>query len=230
MSGLPGLDHRAIDTLSAAWDPRGDGHELWSDIRRLVCRFGSAPAGLERTLAWHHLVMAVGNFKRQGGYRLRPASLDPLDSPGNIPGVFAVPGTSLDLEVENPQSWLTLNKQLPGAAAATVTTLLAALWPARHFIYDVRVHRAANALRLGTLTTTDDVVAQGTGRAKPTLGRYALLRTWLIDAADCLGRDLVSVERALYEADQRVGRPSPTGRTWIRYAEELRHVVRKVAS
>ena len=27
---------------------------------------------------------------------------------------------------------------LSGAATATVTTLLAALWPARHFIYDVR--------------------------------------------------------------------------------------------
>lgn len=45
---LPGLDRRAVDTLSAAWDRRGSGQELWSDIRWLVVRFGRRP-GRART-------------------------------------------------------------------------------------------------------------------------------------------------------------------------------------
>lgn len=51
-----------------------------------------------------------------------------------------------------------LSGSLPGAGVATTTTILAALWPNQHFIFDWRVHAAANALRIEAgLGATSDV-------------------------------------------------------------------------
>lgn len=66
---------------------------LWGDVALLADRYWSAPAD-GKVAAWHHLVLAVGNFKRDAGRRLRPAAL-----PGSFavdavtrPGDFVVPG------------------------------------------------------------------------------------------------------------------------------------------
>ena len=80
----PGLGGPQIDGLSAAWGSRGGGQESWDGIRRLVGRFISSADGTDREIAWHHLVMAVGNFERQGGTRIHvrlPDEVEPGDAP-----------------------------------------------------------------------------------------------------------------------------------------------------
>ncbi|MGZ7023302.1 MAG: hypothetical protein ACXVJ3_18870, partial [Ilumatobacteraceae bacterium] len=117
---LPGLDCVAIDRLSMGWSDGG----LWHDIEWLAGRFWSAD-GRNRTIAWHHLVLAVGNFKRQPGRRLRPALDAQLDyNPPPAPANFDVPGTDpiVNVVVGDPETWDALSEALPGSGVATTTT------------------------------------------------------------------------------------------------------------
>lgn len=220
---LPLLDVPRVVALATSFGSAG--RELWEDIRRLSVRFDTARGTLERNVAWHHLVMSVGNFKRQGGYRLQPVALDDLPM-GVAADRFAVPGVEgLILDVENPASWSALNSAMRGFASATTTTLLAALWADRHFVYDRRVHKAANGIRLASdsgLATTHDVTRDGRGPAEPTMSTYEVVRSWVRACGDELGLDIVAVERALYVLDQRVGKPPMTGRSWGEYSDTLR--------
>jgi hypothetical protein len=49
-----------IASLSAGWDDGG----LWEDVLGLAALVWEKEPD-ERRLEWHHLVLAVGNFKRQ---------------------------------------------------------------------------------------------------------------------------------------------------------------------
>src|SRR5687767_696391 len=96
--------------------------------------------------------MAVGNFKREGGRRLHPALLAaglPLASKRR-PSQFDMPGLApqVKVSVEDRGSWCLLSDMLPGVGVAATTTLLASLWPDRHFVFDRRVCAAANGLRV----------------------------------------------------------------------------------
>jgi len=107
-------------------------------------------------MTWHHLVMSVGNFKRQGGsisLLELPSSLEPTGLDGDpleecnvlvrsrISGVTS----AIRLSADDPMTWRLLD-QVDGLAVATSTTLLSALWPGRHFVIDVRDLNAAIAL------------------------------------------------------------------------------------
>lgn len=144
---LPGLTRTAVEHIAGEWDDGG----LWDDIQMLAGRFYDARDDATRLICWHHLVLAVGNFKRQPGRRLRPTPLARLsgnqliDRANNI----TLPGANAQqICAENPRSWEFLMSVLPGARVATTTTLLAALWPDRHIVFDRRVYWAANALRI----------------------------------------------------------------------------------
>ena len=214
---LPGLTGPGIAALAASWADGG----LWNDIQLLADRFFDASEA-EKPFRWHHLVMAVGNFKRQGNRRLRPnlLALPPHSSEHPTrPSTFVVPSGGT-LAEEDPASWAALMHGLTGAAVPTTTTLLAALWPDSHFVYDWRVHQAANGLRAAaSLPTTADVTAAGSTAGMNTLDHYGIVRGWLLQAASDSGESLPDVERALYRLSQKV--KSVPGRTWTDYGARL---------
>lgn len=235
MSGgdsLPGLEASAISGLFETWSDGG----LWADVNWLADRFWASEKD-DRLVAWHHLVMAVGNFKRQRGRRLQPPLLAPrLDvQPRRLSGAFVLPESEpvVVIEVDDPASWSLLEKRLPGAAVATVTTLLAALWPERHFVFDWRVRAAANGLRvLSGLETTAGVEPEGSKSPKLTLDDYCIVRDWILDAAERTGEPLVAIERALYRLSQKASKAKrkaegrgKAAQTWSEYADEIASVV-----
>lgn len=71
------MDAERIRQLAATWCDGG----LWDDIEWLSQRVWEAGDDDERRLRWHHLVMPAGNFKRQGGRRLKPEPLTSGPSP-----------------------------------------------------------------------------------------------------------------------------------------------------
>lgn len=192
------------------------------DIEWLSERFWST-TGDEHVVAWHHLVLAVGNFKRQSGRRLRPAHLAHLSGSLRLerPSTFDVPGTepAATVAAEGSAGWRRLSKELPGAAEATTTTLLAALWPDHHLIFDWRVRAAANALRIrAELPPTSGVNADARDAPPLTFDDYELVREWALGAAASTGERLPSVERALYRLSQLI--PAADARTWFGYAKQ----------
>src|SRR5260370_39984236 len=58
-----------VTRLAANWVLTGHWRQAWSDIERLAQRFLECDPdeNAMATLAWHHLLLAVGNFKRRGG-------------------------------------------------------------------------------------------------------------------------------------------------------------------
>ena len=207
-----------------------NGEDLWADVRGLAAKFGeSVPGTPGWSASWHHLLLAVGNFKRQGGTRLYPPQLSGLPTT-SVPNEVIIPARpgAADLVCDGPgavESWQRLMDGTEGLATATTTTLLAALWPAHHFVFDVRVRNAANGLRLlANQAPMDGVVAVSHRSPPTTLLRYEQVREWVLATASHLDVSVTHVERALYIADIDTGRVA--GRSWTAYAAELAKVVR----
>jgi hypothetical protein len=206
--------------LSTRWDDGG----LWDDIQVLAGRFWNAKDDKTRLLCWHHLVLAVGNFKRQPGRRLRPSALASLDDYRKFARSEAtvIPGVKNTQRIcaDDSRSWQSLMDVLPGARTATTTTLLAALWPEKHVVFDRRVHWAANALRIcSKLCPTLGIEPRSSSWQEITLGDYVVIRDWLLATAEQLRVPPNAIERALYLLDSRV--PSSEGETWSHYAERI---------
>lgn len=127
----------------------------------------------------------------------------------------------MELRPEDKATWETLEAEMKGAAVATITTLLAALWPERHFVFDRRVFNAANALRItgGLKGTTGMDPSSRNPIPERTLCDYAEVRTWALDSCPELGAPVVSVERALYQLAKKV--QGIRGRTWEDYAIQV---------
>jgi len=217
-----------IDALSAQFLPAGA--ELWDDIRYLAGQFtAAAPGSNDWIVTWHHLVLAIGNFKRQGGTRLFPAPL-PRSTAPPTPGQVVVPGrgsgreASFKLDVAARATWQQLQTATAGLGTATTTTLLAALWPEGHFIFDGRVLNAANGLRIaeGDLPMAGVDLASHLTPAS-TLDHYIEVHAWVSATAQLVGRQLQDVERALYIAGIAAG--TVPGRTWFDYAAAVRKIV-----
>jgi hypothetical protein len=210
-SALPGLTPARANDLAISWNDGG----IWEDVLWLARRCWLVESEVPLSLRWHHLVLAVGNFKRQGGRRLRPSSIsgNPLP-PVSRSQLFTMPcGRKIHREEED--SWRVLEARLPGAALATTTTLLAALWPSDHFVFDWRVEAAANALRINAnLKPTRWALSELSGgkRPSPDFSDYSEVRSWLRTVK---GTQLVTLERALYRLSQQV--PTVKGRGWTEY-------------
>jgi hypothetical protein len=213
---LPQLDDRTVQRLADRWNDTG----LWNDVLRLADHFWSCPDGDHAT--WHHLLLSVGNFKRQGGARLQIRMPD-----NDLAGVdrrdrFWVPGleSPVELAVEDYCSWNELAVHISGLGVATTTTLLAALWPGRHVIFDQRVHWAVTGLRAAAgLPTEPPIEPRSSTALKRTFFSYRKARGWIFDTAEATGKDPVVVERALYELARAVS--SVKGRTWFEYGKVL---------
>jgi len=218
---LPGLDTTAVARLGGAWNDDG----LWDDVEHLAASvFAKADDPDRMRWLWHHLVLAVGNFKRQRGRRLYAAPLGQRRAAHPRPPSLAVPvadGT-LPLNCLRAETWVHLQHTLRGAGAATVATLLAALWPEEHVVIDWRVHAAANALRIcADLPTTPAVDPTNTGGVAVTIDEYAVARVWIVEQGRQLGKAPNQVERALYRLSMSKTVPKLNRgetRTWADYA------------
>jgi hypothetical protein len=97
-----------------------------------------------------HMRLSGIYFRNSGSSVLRLAAGEGpihLSAAGHKDGV-AVP----DEQVRSRPTWC---DELTDAAVATTTTLLAALWPERHFVFDRRIFAAVNGLRIaGGLSPT----------------------------------------------------------------------------
>jgi hypothetical protein len=120
---------------------------LWQDVQAAADRVHLS-RGADRSWAWHHLLLAVANFKAESP--VFPARLPPVPAAaelvrGDILEV-PVPGGLLSLGVEDPATWRKLSERMRGIAVPRATTVLSALWPGRHVIVDWRALSAAAAL------------------------------------------------------------------------------------
>jgi len=212
-SELPGLTPARAAALEGTWNDGG----LWDDVMwlsRQCWREGSAD---QSAMRWHHFVLAVGNFKRQAG-RMRPSSISDLpDCEAKPRDEFLTP-SGLVLQRDSEDSWRELSDGFPGVALATTTTLLSALWPEDHFIFDWRVQVAADGIRFHagmppTPKTQRELDTRK--RHRPGFEDYMMVRTWLKTVA-C---PLRTSERALYRLSQKVG--TVRGRSWSDYGKDI---------
>ncbi|CAN5881785.1 hypothetical protein BH24ACT15_BH24ACT15_05340 [soil metagenome] len=197
--------------------------KLWRDIELLAGEFWrSQPDNQLR--AWHHLLMAVGNFKRPGGTIIRIPTLE-----GTLPqDVEArpevdIPGPSDRLSVNEPETWSGLEDNTRGLGVATTTTLLSALWPGHHVVIDQRALRAAIARSVNEWQPSFPLQDTDKRVDWPCYGWYRpkLLHT---AKAECCAP--VEVERALFMLDRKVPRKREGTRSWGKYAEDIDGILR----
>jgi hypothetical protein len=216
-----GVPAERIRRLADSWSDGG----LWDDIVFLALRTWEAGDDDERRMRWHHLVMAVGNFKRQSGRRLQPAPIAPTRHrvlAGSWDQIRLPDG--LLVACDEPASWARLEKSLPGAATATTTTLLAALWPGSHHILDWRVLAAVAGLDAAATGRPSLALATpgSRGHLEPTMERYRDIREVLIGLAGEARIPVQSIERALYLMSRGV---RGKGMTWAQYGQALARVL-----
>jgi hypothetical protein len=215
-----GVPAERIRALGGTWDDGG----LWDDILWLALLARAASDDRERRMRWHHLVMAVGNFKRQSGRRLRPPYISPADDFTSAARADHFNGPDdLTVSRDDADSWQRLEDSLPGAATATTTTLLAALWPDSHLILDWRVLATVAGLGLvvGGENNLDLVTPGGREPLLPALDLYSRVRTLLIVKSTGAGVPLRTSERALYLISKAI---NGRGTTWAEYGDRLGEV------
>jgi hypothetical protein len=138
-----------VEMLAAKWGGPGSRRgRAWADIDVLARTFLTCDPSETQSavLAWHHLLLAVGNFKRRGGLIMPPSLVGEVES--ERPDHFRIhtSGTAtLALKSDDQPTWRKLT-QVEGVGVPTATTLLSALWPGSHVIIDKRAMRAAIGL------------------------------------------------------------------------------------
>ncbi len=210
-----------VDAWTLRWD--------WDDISKDMLWLGRhfwvtlVHSPDEAPIVWHHLVLAVGNFKRQTpirGIRIGGSDIKATPQPS-----FTAPGLDLTVSKEDSESWKSLEDAVRGIGVPTTSTLLSALWPDFHVVIDRFAFRSAVALR----ASIGGISRQGRkGEVRPedtkplgdevTWLDYDDYRRWVVCTAAAIGRSPVMVERLLYLL--RVD--DLPGRTWAHYGEDLR--------
>jgi len=218
---LPGFTASRARSLAAEWDDDG----LWDDVAWLGGQVWAANDEADRAVRWHHLVVAAGNFKRPRARWLHPDRLAGIS--GQHPRIADSIDTPAGLRVgrDDPASWESLRSSLVGADVSTTASLLAALWPRDHFVFDWRVRNAASGLRVAAGLEPCPAVtpAIAGGEASPLdFTDYTLVRTWL----DALELPLVVSQRALYCLSKKAG--SDLSRPWSQYAQVLLSILENV--
>jgi hypothetical protein len=227
--GLP-LDVPQVETLAKAWDRTGVGAELWDDTVALGTRLLQAQEDdiHQKLRAWHHLLMAVGNFKRQGGTRI-VTSLLPMGQVHDKPPVFtdrvlAVKpfGEPFELVRDDSVTWARLC-DIPGVRVATASTVLSAIWPGFHAIMDRYAFAAALGLAAATDMDVEPFLQQGfsaedQGVLQPRIEDYPWYRSCVLATA-VESVEPTQVERALYVLGQRAVKAP--GMSWKDYGSAL---------
>jgi hypothetical protein len=208
-----------VQRLAALWGKpagesrvsRNDWLRAWRNIGVLASRLFDTldPQGRCDPETFHHLLLAVGNFKRQAGdIHLR---VDFADLAAERRGESLVlPGDLGRLDRDGVASWQRLD-QIPGLGIPTASCLLAALWPDSHAIMDIYDRRALVGVQVGRHSHND---------RRLDVARVPSHEWWFYDwfrrtvtltaqTADC---EPVSVERALYILGARTA--SELGDKW----------------
>lgn len=211
LKDLP-IDRSVVAKLGVKWSDGG----LWDDILSISNQLWEAGEA-NRLARWHHLLMAVGNFKRQAGRRIHPPRLSDAVSVRPASGrTLQIPGSTRELHRDDPDTWVTL-LGVRGMGTATTTTLLAALWPEDHHVLDWRVLNMACVLTLDTPNDLGFVRREDSSGIKPDLvAHYPLVRELLRSFAQANDLALVTVERGLYNLSRTV--KTEKGRSWAEYS------------
>jgi hypothetical protein len=189
---------------------------------------------------WHHLVMSVGNFKRQAPISLLRATVEAsievneLSRPESCKIViidYEGKEMHVTLHREQPETWSKL-EGVRGLQTATITTLLSAIWPGEHIVLDIRDLKAAYGLCLDKPVEQGFISLSKNRDPLRTLKEYVWLRNEvksLCTSSEFIAESIsvVEVERALYRLDQlqsdfrkenkQLGREI----TWVMYAAQL---------
>jgi len=182
-------------SFSRTWDIE------WQNIRYLAQELGSrSPGSIDRRI-WHHLLMSVGNYKRQAGnitlyYKLGEPDTSAIDDAITIP----VGNASVEVHKTDASTWSKLAEIKGLGGIPTGSTLLAALWPKEHFICDRRVLRAAIGLGPGSLWADDQLIHRELPEWDWEVYRWVWESLHLM-VGDDLG--LLEVERAIFQLDRR---------------------------
>ena len=218
---LPGFTASRARKLAAEWDDGG----LWGDVVWLGEHFWAATDPADRAIRWHHVVLAVGNFKRPQVRWLRPCRLRRTPDPPPTVGSFFETPTGLRVHRDDRASWESLRSSLAGADVSTTTALLAALWPSHHLVFDWRVRAAASGLRLAAGLSPCPGVEPGLAVGESShldFEDYAVVRSWL----EAVGSPLVVSECALYRLSQRAG--DEPDRPWSEYSQVLASILESI--
>lgn len=235
-----------VDEIAAlercwGWDASGNHlykgvnwRQAWANLlalgRRFLAATGDDGAG---GAEWHHLVMAVGNFKRQtpieAGVALAP-------EPTSQRRWFRIPGTDHLIAAtqkddpvhrSEPDVWRALSG-VRGIEVATATALLAALWPTDHFVCDRRVRRATIALSCGAPWGNDHTLAHSGLPRTRDWALYSWLRFYLVESVTDEA-ELVTLERGLFILDGCTMRKVPDSAkrewAWSEYADTAHAVL-----
>ena len=137
-----------------------------------------------------------------------------------IPGS---PAGTANVTCEDQDTWSHLT-EIPGLGVPTATAVLAALWPDKHMIIDLRDTRAALGLGAGTLWNVDglenaELPDRRTGPYWDLYGNW--LRPKVLATATAISGRPRDVEKALYQLDRHVRSRLPKhGWTWSDYRNE----------
>lgn len=215
-SALP-LERRQIDEWAHAFG--GAASALWDDSARLAARFWGTPEGNERQVAWHHLLMAVGNFKRQTPIHLHDALAQLPEAGPDPPKEVVVPG-ELRLARDKARTWRALTA-LPGLGVATASTLLSALWPGEHVVIDRLAWSSAVGLRASEGLSSRGVSPESRKRMPDIKWEdYEAYLSWVRTTAKMTGVAPRDVERTLYQLPRNI--PEAKSRSWKAYGDLLR--------
>jgi hypothetical protein len=210
-----------VRRLEAYWgNPKGRGRirrddwlRAWRNIQALAHRLHESvgPQGRCDPETFHHLLLAVGNFKRQAGdihlpIEFASQEMAPQSEWLELPGGF---GRLVRGDVD---SWRRLT-QIPGLGIPTASCLLAALWPDDHAIMDVLDRRAAVALQVGRHSHNDQRL-DTTCLPSNEWQFYEWFRETVTLTAQAAGGKPVMVERALYVVGARTA--AELGEKWER--------------
>jgi hypothetical protein len=221
------LTEDEVALLAHEWARRTDVDRASCDIQILADRFLRCdPADVSTaTLAWHHLLMAIGNFKRRGGFIVAQPLVEALGQPADRPSEIIIPGLRGNDAVvvcHKPSTWPRLNK-IRGLGVPTATTVLASIWPNSHVIMDSRDTRAALGLGADTLWNVNGLErAQFPDRSRSS--QWRLYCEWFQPTTmqTAVNKAPLAVERALFRLDERTIRGlAKHGRwTWTEYRQE----------
>jgi hypothetical protein len=210
---------RDVQQLAALWGKpvgksrvgRDDWRRTWGNIGVLASRLFNTLDAQERCdpETFHHLLMAVGNFKRQAGDIHFPIDFPDFASKQRGKSLV-LPGDRGRLERDNVASWQLL-KQIPGLGIPTASCLLAALWPDSHAIMDVLDRRAVIGLQVGRRAHNDRCLDTARIPSREWWF-YDWFRQTVTLTAQEAGCEQVSVERALYVLGTRTARV--LGKKW----------------
>ncbi len=212
---------------------------IWPNVMWVAQKFWTSQSGEDqdlRNIAWHHLVMSAGNFKRQAGrislFGSSQLSRATLSSEGPLSFRAEVKSGTIEVHRDISSSWASLTL-IDGLEVATASTLMSAIWPDFHFIIDRRDLNAAIGLMLSS-AEGHGLMSEKDTDVTIDWGWYLWMREMMLEMAVQLHAEdeslgLLQLERSLYLLDQRVKRDAGSPPlSYRKYSERIQSALDSV--